>query len=266
MTFFRYVFGTAFLVVPLIWRRPLRLDAAAVWANLPRGLVIAVTAAAFFWGLSVLPLAEAIVITFIAPLLIPPMAQLFLREKMRADAMVACAVGFAGVLLAVQGADHAGASPLRPWGLAAVLLSAVTYALSAILMRARAEKDGPLMFSLMGNIWPGVILSAPILILRPAFEIAALPGMALAGGLGALGIHLLSRAYARAQAQLLAVAEYTALGWASMLGWAMFAELPRWQTLAGGLIIAAAALWLARRSRAKPAGHGDGASTTAAIS
>ncbi|MGZ8364163.1 MAG: DMT family transporter [Caulobacteraceae bacterium] len=249
VTFLRYVFGLMFAAAPLLWRRPVFVSREAVWANAPRGLVIAITAAAFFWSLSVLGLAEAIALTFVAPLLIPPMAQMLLKETMRKDALIACALGFAGVLIAVQGGPPAQVNPLHAWGVGAALLSAVTYALSSVLLRARAAKDGPFAVGLMGNIWPALFLAGPVLVLRPAFEVEALPWMALVGAMGAGGLLLLTLAYARAEAQVLAAMEYTALGWATLFGFVLFHETPRWQTMTGAVLIAGVTLWSGWRSR-----------------
>jgi S-adenosylmethionine uptake transporter len=70
----------------------------------------------------------------------------------------------------------------------------------------------------------------------------------LAAGLsGAVALQFIARAYARAEAQLLAPFEYTALFWAALFGWAFFGEGVSVRTLAGAAIIIAACLWQARR-------------------
>jgi S-adenosylmethionine uptake transporter len=194
---------------------------------------------------------KAITIAFIAPLLIPLFAQLILGERMRREVLLALLLGFGGVLVAVQGPPTGEAHPMRWWGVAAVLVSAVTYALGAILMRMRSLKDGPATVALLGNLWPVALLSLPVAVLRPVFHWSDLPWLALVGLLGAVGLYLLTRAYHAAEAQLLAVSEYTALGWAAMLGWIFFQEQLRWQTLAGGVLIVASSLWVTRLSRVR---------------
>ena len=106
-----------------------------------RGFVIAAAAFLFFFGLSVIPIAEAVAIAFIAPLLVPPIARVLLGERMRALNIIACGVGFLGVLITVTGRDPALASPERTEGIAAVLVSAVLYAVSVVLLRQRALTD-----------------------------------------------------------------------------------------------------------------------------
>ena len=70
--------------------------------------------------------------------------------------------------------------------------------------------------------------------------IGDLPLFAVAGLTGFLLWFLLTQAYARAPAQSLAAAEYTALIWSALLGYFFFAEVPRWQVWIGGLVIVAA--------------------------
>ena len=70
----------------------------------------------------------------------------------------------------------------------------------------------------------------------------------LAGVLGNLGIQLLARAYAAAEAQALGVLEFTALPWAALFGWVCFGEAVRPQVWAGAAVIFGACWLVGRRS------------------
>ena len=72
----------------------------------------------FFNCLTILPIAEATVLIFCAPLMIAPLARWLLGEKMRPAAMLALAVGFVGVLVTVQGAAAAAEDARRLEGIA----------------------------------------------------------------------------------------------------------------------------------------------------
>lgn len=247
-TFWRYLAALPFILL-FWWRegRPsIRRD---MWLpHLVRGGFIAAAAFLFFWSLTILPLAEAVTFAFIAPLLIPPMGALFLKERMEAKSGLAAVAGFAGVLVAV-GSDLSAIPGERLAGVVAVLLSAFSYAASIILLRARAESDGPSMVSLLGAIIPAALL-APFVVALPDQRLPSPPDLplVLAAGLsGAVALQFIARAYARAEAQLLAPFEYTALFWAILFGWAFFGEGVSGRTLAGATIIIAACLWQARR-------------------
>jgi S-adenosylmethionine uptake transporter len=243
VTFGRYVFASLFAL--LIWVRAGRPALTAeMWrVHSLRGVVIAVSAAAFFWSLKVLPLAEAITLSFIAPLLIPVFASILLKEKLRARSILAGAAGFGGVVVSALGAPAAEAGGQRALGVAAVLCAAVTYALSLTLLRGRAGRDGPEVVGLLAALIPGAILAGPALWTGDMPGTAALPYFVLMGLFGAAGMFLLARAYAGAEAQRLAPLEYTALVWAAAIGLLFFGEAPRWQVLAGALIIIGACLW-----------------------
>jgi len=246
----RYLLGTALALV--VWwgaGRP-RLTRPMLRAHLLRGVMIAASAFLFYWSLTVLKLAEAITLSFIAPLLTPPLAWAMLGERMRWQNFAAGMLGFAGVLVAVQGTDLHGDRQML--GLAAVFGASLTYAVALVQLRARAATDGSVIVTLMGSLMP-LLLLAPALLLLPATlqtlpALAVLPWFILLGLLGNLGVQFLSRAYARADAQTLAPLEFTALPWAALLGWLFFAESVAPAIWLGGGIIAAACLWSARAS------------------
>ena len=248
VTFGRYVFGAIFAAG--IWARAGRPAVTAqMWrAHALRGAVIAVSAVSFFWSLTVLPLAEAVAISFLAPLLIPFFARAVLGERIDPRSIVACVVGFAGVLVATLGATESENPPARPFGIAAVLTAAVTYALSVTLLRARAGKDGAPVVGLLAQLIPALIIAGPALATGAAPSPGDLPAFLLMGALGAGGMFCFAKAYAGAEAQRLAPLEYTALLWAAAIGFAFFAETPRPEVFAGAALIIGACLWSAAKT------------------
>ena len=141
VAFGRYLFGALFSL--LIWWRagPARRSRAEMWrAHGLRGFVIATCAVTFFWALSVLPLAEAVTLSFIYPLLAPFVAGVILKERMRPSSVICALIGFAGVIVAMQGAPSEAESPQHDLGVIAVLVSAgVLLHRHGAAARARAE-------------------------------------------------------------------------------------------------------------------------------
>lgn len=245
VTLARYVTGT--MIAVAVWQvqgRP-ALTRAMLPIHLLRGAMLASMALAFYWGLTQLPLAETITISFVAPLIVPLLGSLVLGEKMQPRYVAAGMLGFIGVLVTAQGAPEFSGDRLL--GLAAVLYAAVAYAACSVLMRARAA-DGSTVITLMGAMVPMVLLS-------PFAVGAALPNwptiawFVALGLVGNIGIQLLARAYAKIEAQALAVMEFTALPWAAFFGWVIFNEPVRPQVWAGAAIILAACLWASRAER-----------------
>jgi len=249
-TFWRYL-AAAFFVLPFWWRegKP-RITREMLPIHGIRAVVGTVSAVAFFYGLSVLPLAEAVTIAFIAPLLIPPLAALLLKERMEPASLAAGMAGFAGVLVAT-GFDAQALAPRRLSGVGAVLLSAVAYALVIVITRMRAARDGPALITLLNALFSTLLIGAVMAVSLPVsawtprrHEVLLVLGV---GATGAVALQLIARAYAVEQAQRLAPYEYSALFWAALFGLLFFAEPVSLRTLAGAAIIAGACLWQARR-------------------
>lgn len=245
----RYV--SAIPLTGAIWwlRGAKKIDAAMLRFHALRGLVVAFAATGFFYGLTILPLAEAVTIAFIAPLLIPMFAWGLLGERPRAASIGAGAIGFGGVLIAVGGGGFGTLSGARLQGVVAVLAAAAVFALAIVMLRARAGRDGPARVNFLGTIFPA-LFTAPLAIATgtpPA--LADLPVLVGVGVLGTLGMSLYASAYARAEAQALAPLEFTALGWGAAIGWLAFAEVPRPELFAGAALIVAATLLAGRDER-----------------
>ena len=88
VAFGRYLFGAIFSF-GIYWQAGRPAISAEMWrAHGVRGFLIAACAVTFFWALSVLPLAEAVTLSFIYPLLAPFVASLLLKERIRASSRV----------------------------------------------------------------------------------------------------------------------------------------------------------------------------------
>lgn len=224
-------------------------------AHAIRGTVMAFSAGSFFWALTVLPLAEAVTLSFVAPLIIPFIAWALLRERPRLTSLLAGVIGFAGVLVTTQGAPESADTPERTLGIIMMMVAAVAWATSLVLLRGRASRDGPAIVVLMGGLVPAILLAPAAGVIGQMPSADAWLWLLLAAALTAAGVWMLTRAYARAEAQVLAPIEFTALAWAALLGWLFFAELPRIEVWVGAAIIIASCLfaaWDERRGRPIP--------------
>lgn len=243
ITLGRYVTGTMLALAVWQWQGRPTITREMLPLHLVRGGLIASMAFAFYWSLQILPLAEAITLSFIAPLLVPPFASLLLGERMQRRYLAAGLLGFFGVFLTVQGAPRFDGDRLVALG--AVLYAAVAYAAAAVLLRARAASDGATIVTLMGALVPMLILS-PLAIGAAPVDAVTVGWLVAMGAVGNIGMQLLSRAYARAEAQILAILEFTALPWAALFGWLFFAEPVRAQIWAGAAVILTACIWAGR--------------------
>jgi S-adenosylmethionine uptake transporter len=246
----------------LLWRSVVAtVVAGAAWSAGPRvkprlpvlGLhalraaIVGIVLVSFFWGLARLPLAEAIGLSFVAPLFALFLAALLLGERIRRQAVWASLAGMVGVAIILAGQfGAAGYSQDALLGTAAVLVSTVFYAYNLILSRQQALLAKPVEIMLFQNLFVAIMLglAAPWLaVALPSDLWLPLAGVAL---LSLAGQFLMSWSYARAEAQYLIPTEYSAFIWAIALGWLFFGEKVAWTTLAGACLIVAGCLIAAR--------------------
>ena len=210
--------------------------------HLVRGLCVVVANMTFFAAIAALPLADAVAIFFVAPLLITILSVVILREHVGPRRWVAILVGLAGVMIIVRpgGAGFQIASLLP-------LFAATAYALLHIMTRrmgitesastmafyiqltfvivssgiglalgdgayANSEATHPsLVFLLRAWVWP------------PVGDILIMAGL---GAASATGGYLISQAYRVSEAGLIAPFEYIALILAVFWGYMIWGELP----------------------------------------
>jgi S-adenosylmethionine uptake transporter len=243
----RQAFGTA-LTLPL-WRtsRAPWPERAVLKVHLLRGAVTAAMALLFFHSLTLLPIAEAIAISFFAPLIALYLAAVMLGERIARSAVVASLIGLAGVaVISWPRLSHGGARDVE--GLAALIASALLYAWNLVLQRRQAQIALPREITFFQTV-TGVVLMAPFAPFFARMPDASAMGLVVAASLMSIGSGLLlSWAYARAEAQVLVPMEYSAFGWAAAVGWLAFAEPVTGWTLGGVVLIVAACLVAARRA------------------
>jgi S-adenosylmethionine uptake transporter len=246
-TVLRALIGAA-LIAPVWLSRGPAMPSRALWKlHIERGVVSAFMALTFFYSITKLPLAEAIALSFIAPLIALYLARVLLGETISRAAIGASLLGFAGTLVIVGGRIGEGRfDEDAAWGIAALFVSALLYAYNFIVIRRQAQLAGPLEIATFHSGIGGLVLLtlAPLLWETPSS--AALPWLMVAAVLTVAGSLSIAWAYARAEANVLVPTEYSGFVWAAMMGWLFFREPVTLPTLAGTALIVTGC-WLATR-------------------
>jgi S-adenosylmethionine uptake transporter len=221
--------------------------------HVSRGIVVTAMAFLFFWGIGRIPLAQAIALTFIAPLIAMILASVFLHERIGPRSIAGALLAFAGVLVIMFGQASAKLGPDVLLGTIAILGSAVSYAVNIVMMRQQALAAEPLEINFFGSL----TVMALWLFVLPLVGLPAWPGnqwlwVGVASLLSTAGTLLFAWAYARGPASYLAVTEYSGFLWASVLGWIVFQERVSSYTLAGAVLIVGGCLLAARGKIAAP--------------
>lgn len=235
--------------------RPRWPSRATLNIHLTRGAVSTLMGVLFFWGLARVPLAQAIALAFIAPLVALILAAVMLGEKIAKRTVAASLVAFAGVAIIFVGQAQADLGRAALFGSLAILVSAVLYALNIILMRRQSLAAGPAEAAFYQNLTVSALLLAALPLLGTSLPAAIhWPWLLFAAFLSTASLLLLSWAYARAEASYLAATEYTSFLWAMALGWLVFGESVSPFTLAGASLIVAGCIYAARSpAEASPA-------------
>ena len=226
-------------------RRTLRTDRFALQIARPAMLVLTITM--LFLGLTYIPLADATAITFMTPLFVTALSVPLLGEQVGPHRWGAVVIGLVGVVIIIR----PGAEVIH-WAVFMPLISAVFFALFQIMTRLLATTED--IFTILlytgggGLFWISLAVS---FVWRPMTltQIGIFVGMGL---LGAAAHVCLVRAFAEAQASLLAPFNYIKLIWVTILGYLMFGDFPGPYVIAGSAVIVASGLYVLYREQKQP--------------
>ncbi len=246
-------FGIAALALSaLLWRSEGR--AAFVPQNLPlqmaRGACLALASVCFFSAIYIMPLAEAMAIAFLSPILTQILAGLLLGEEVKPKVYAISLIALAGVAIILR-----PNLALLGWGALLPLVSAVFFALLMVTNRASAGQGSALSMQVFVAVFSVPILVAVSLAAKfsgepsldfgwPAWDVVARCAVvavtaSTAHWLAYIGI-------SRAGAAKAAPAIYVQMLIAIAIGWLFFEDVPDAYTLLGAALIIAAGLYLWR--------------------
>ncbi len=247
VTFFRNLFGLL-TVLPLVARNGWpAMRTRQPRLHLLRSAFGICAMLAWFYGLSVVPLAQATALSFTSVIFGSVGAALFLGERMRMRRWSAVAVGFVGALMILRPGWH----PVDTGSLV-VLFASVCWAAALITVK-RLSRNDPVVTIVGWNSVLLTLMSLPVALLEwttPSAE--ALAWMLLVGVLATAGHVAMTSAFKLADATAVFPVDFSRLLWASIIGVVAFAEWPDAWTWAGGAIIFASTTYISyREARAR---------------
>lgn len=238
--------GAALLLAPMVWRWKVDLtDRRHLGLQALRILLMAGDTYCFFYATRTMPLADVMTFYMAAPLIITALSALALGEDVEPIRWAAVGLGFVGVLVALRPSAEifATSSPLA-------LLGAVMYGLGQTITRA-----------LRGVHWLHLIVwqfagagligaaTLPFAFVTPSPADLAL--LFLLGVVAMVCFVFMTKALALTPASVLAPFQYTAILWATALGWLIWRDTPTPPILLGNALIIASGLIVLRAERAR---------------
>ncbi|KJE34534.1 membrane protein [Thalassospira sp. HJ] len=214
------------------------LRSTRVGVHFMRGVIWIAATVMFFTSIHHLGLAEATALAFVAPLFITALSAIFIA-RVGWRRWLAVSVGFLGVLVIVRpGAATFELISLLP------IATAFTYAI--LMLSARFVDTRETMWTLLLylSLTSAILTSIPVLFVWSpvrAEDIWLFLAIALCGS---LGMAMITQAFRFAEAPTVAPFDYTALIWATALGWLFWGETPDMLTFVGAAIITASGLFV----------------------
>jgi drug/metabolite transporter (DMT)-like permease len=214
-----------------------------------RAVMTTTASTTYFWGLKLIPLADATAIMFTRPIFAAILAMIFLHEIVGGRRWTAMAAGFSGVLIMTR----PGLADVD-LGVVLVLVSAIFAAAAAILVRRISRTDSPDTITMYQAASVGLITLVPAILVWRTPGLTETAWVLAMAFLGTLGQRALARSFAAGEISFVLPFDFTRLIFAAGLGYALFGESPVIWTWIGGTVIFAATIFLARRGRreAKP--------------
>ena len=253
----RFGFQSLFLL-PLVWSTLHIPKGEELLLHLKRSFSLFFATLCFFTAIQVMPIADALAIFFVMPLLVTLLAPWILQETVGWHRLTAVAVGFMGAVIIIQpGHDLFGWRTFLPLG------TALGFAFYLMYTRklARTGKGGgvrPLTMQFYSGIFGSLFTLLAILVMQPfdfvVFELTNPTGwqwqrLVLVGLLAAIGHFVITTAFKYADASVLAPFQYSELITAAILGWLLFDDIPLTTTWIGSAILVASGLYIFHRER-----------------
>jgi drug/metabolite transporter (DMT)-like permease len=232
------------LLSPFIWR------ARAEFASIPRpGLQVlrvvlaAAEVAAFFVAVVYLPLADVITFYMAGPIFVTALSAVFLGEPVGWRRWTAVAVGFCGVLIALN-----PSAQTMSWPALIALGGSLSFAVLMVVTRfLRGTSDMVMASSQFGA---SLLLGA---VMAPfgwvTIEVRDLGMFALAGAISVGALLGVNRSLKLAPASVVVPYQYTMIVWAALFGYLVFGDVPSTNIVVGAAVIAGAGLYIFVRER-----------------
>ena len=247
ITWARYFF-TVFWTLPFMFfffRKNLR------WSENPklqilRGLTLFSANICFFYSISVISMAKALTLAFVAPLVTTAISPFFLNEKVGLRRWIAVLVGFIGSLVVIR-------PGFLEFNLASIaaLATGCFYGVYVVITRKLHSTDNPLLTLLLTGVVGAIIASflVPVVWVNPT--LIQWSWLALMGIFACLGHILLILSLRHADASKLAPFGYFEIVTNIIIGYLFFNHFPDNWTILGLFIIMSSGFYIFRREAIK---------------
>ncbi len=209
-----------------------------------RGALFLIGSGFIVWSLSELPLATAVTMLFVSPIIMVALSAPLLGERISRHRWIAVLGGFAGVLIIMRpGTDT------FQWALLLPVAAAMANALRDVLTRRLSRTETSLSILFWSNM---ILIIGGLATLpfgwQPVSSVSAFWFVA-AGIFNGTAHFCVIEALRTGEASMVAPVRYTALLWAAVLGFIVWGELPDLWLWAGAAVIVSSSVYMIRAER-----------------
>lgn len=186
-----------------------------------------------FIALSLLPLAQATAIGFLAPIFATIFAAILLKERVRSHQILALIIGFSGILIIVQ----PSAAAANWWGLAIALMAAIGTAAVSILLREIGKLESAITTVFWFTLFATLVTAIPYFLWQAPLTQIAFWTLVIAGLLGGLAQMMITASVRYAPLAILSPFDYLQIIWAAAWAYFLFSQPVTSATLSGAALI-----------------------------
>ena len=244
IAFFRQFIGFIFMSViflrgglrPLITRR--------IGLHVLRSVLNVIAMLAFFYGLTLEPLAKVVSLSFTAPLFATVGAVLLLGEKMNRHRWVALLIGLAGALIILRpGIQEVSLGAML------VLMSNAVWSLALVVIKILSRTESSVTIALYATLLQTPVALAFALFFWTTPNVEQLLWLTLVGIFGTIAQISLGEAFRYADATLVMPIDFMKLFWASLIGYLAFDQVPEIWIWPGAFVVFLAVFYNAYMER-----------------
>jgi drug/metabolite transporter (DMT)-like permease len=241
VAFFQNLFGLVFLVPWVLQNGPQSLRTNSLTLQVCRISLSAIGVVLWYAALSCMPLAQAVTLMFLGPLITAVGARLFLKEHIGKERGMAIIIGFIGGGIVSHTSFATGVLSLVSL---LPILAATCFSGAALMIRRLAKHDSPQLITTYLLVFMAPALFIPTLLYGYLPEPWQWPWLLMMGGLAASAHFCLSKAYASAEISYLIPYGFTKWFASAFIGVVAFAEIPSAWTCLGAFILMGAIISL----------------------
>ena len=246
IVFFRSAIGTV-LILLLMRVQGVRASNAGIPLLVLRGSLGALYMLAYFYTIAYMPLVDAIILVNLSPVFSFILAAIFLKEKLPGRMGLILPVIFAGAMLTINPLGYSTYSAVALFGIAAAVLSGAAGVCIRYLSRSFHAYEISLYFMAAATL-----ISIPLMwrdfVVPTPWELFLLTAM---GVVSLLAQVFLTKAFTHENVVIVEVVRYIGILFNAFWGFAIWAEIPTWNVVAGGALIVSGCILLSHTAAKK---------------